>query len=43
MVEKHYGHFAPSHVADTIREKLPSFGIEVDTKVRRIGREKKAT
>jgi len=38
MVEKHYGHFAPSHVADTIRAKLPSFGIEVDRKVRRLGR-----
>lgn len=28
MVEKHYGHLAPSHVADTIRAKLPSFGVE---------------
>jgi integrase len=26
MVEKHYGHLAPSQVADMIREKLPSFG-----------------
>ena len=26
MVEKHYGHLAPSHVADTIRAALPSFG-----------------
>lgn len=33
MVEKHYGHFAPSHVAETIREKLPKFGIETDKKV----------
>ena len=38
MVEKHYGHFAPSHVADTIRAKLPSFGIAVDRKVRRLVR-----
>lgn len=38
MVEKHYGHFAPSHVAETIRAKLPSFGIEVDRKVRRLSR-----
>ena len=26
MVEKHYGHLAPSHVATTIRKKLPKFG-----------------
>jgi integrase len=25
MVEKHYGHLAPSHVAEMIREKLPRF------------------
>lgn len=34
MVEKHYGHFAPSHVAETIKAKLPSFGIKPDRKVR---------
>jgi integrase len=28
MVEKHYGHLAPSYVADEIREKAPKFGIE---------------
>jgi integrase len=28
MVEKHYGHLAPSHVAQAIRAHLPSFGIE---------------
>ncbi|HMN42950.1 MAG TPA: site-specific integrase [Povalibacter sp.] len=33
MVEKHYGHFAHSHVAESIRERLPSFGITVDKKV----------
>lgn len=27
MVEKHYGHLAPSHIAETIRAKLPSFGV----------------
>jgi integrase len=27
MVSKHYGHLAPSHVADSIRANLPSFGI----------------
>ncbi|MGH8327970.1 MAG: tyrosine-type recombinase/integrase [Steroidobacteraceae bacterium] len=26
MVTKHYGHLAPSHVADTIRAALPKFG-----------------
>lgn len=36
IVEKHYGHFAPSHVADTIRAKLPSFGIGPDQKVQRL-------
>jgi integrase len=38
MVEKHYGHFAPSHVADTIRAKLPTFGIQDDQTIRRIAR-----
>jgi integrase len=28
MVEKHYGHLAPSHVAQAIRAHLPSFGVE---------------
>jgi integrase len=36
MVEKHYGHFAPSHVAETIKAKLPTFGIKPDKKVRRL-------
>lgn len=34
MVEKHYGHLAPSHVADAIRAALPSFGTEPRGKVR---------
>ena len=38
MVEKHHGHFAPSQVADMIRAKLPSFGIQADRKVRRLRR-----
>ncbi|HEX5461367.1 MAG TPA: site-specific integrase [Steroidobacteraceae bacterium] len=29
MVTKHYGHLAPSHVADAIRAALPKFGIVV--------------
>jgi hypothetical protein len=27
MVEKHYGHLAPSYVADEIRRAAPRFGI----------------
>jgi integrase len=30
MVEKHYGHLAPSYVADAIRNGAPRFGIEID-------------
>jgi integrase len=36
MVEKHYGHLAPSQVAEMIRAKLPSFGEDAPAKVRRI-------
>ena len=28
MTEKHYGHLAPSYIADTLRANLPSFGFE---------------
>jgi site-specific recombinase XerD len=28
MVEKHYGHLAPSYIADAIRAGAPTFGIE---------------
>lgn len=38
MVERHYGHFAPSQVAETIRANLPSFGVEPDRKVKRMRR-----
>jgi hypothetical protein len=27
MVEKHYGHLAPSYVADAIRAAVPRFGL----------------
>jgi integrase len=37
MVERHYGHFAPSQVAETIRANLPAFGVTASRKVRRIG------
>lgn len=36
MTERHYAHLAESHVADTIREKMPSFGFKRG-KVQRIG------
>ena len=26
MVEKHYGHLAPSYIADAIRQHAPRFG-----------------
>ena len=33
MVEKHYGHLAPSYIADEIRKAEPRFGFEPDRKV----------
>jgi integrase len=33
MVEKHYGHLAPSYVADAIRAGAPRFGFKPDGKV----------
>jgi integrase len=33
MVERHYGHLAPSYIADAIRAAAPKFGIEPDHKV----------
>lgn len=37
MVEKHYGHLAPSYVAETIREKFSELGIVKDGNVKAIG------
>ena len=34
MVEKHYGHLAPSYVADAIRAGAPRFGFTPDEKVK---------
>ena len=35
MTERHYAAFAPSYIADTIRENLPRLGIvEADTVTR---------
>ena len=33
MVEKHYGHMAPSYVADAIRAAAPRFGIKAEANV----------
>ncbi|MEH2504015.1 integrase [Bradyrhizobium sp. AZCC 1578] len=33
MVEKHYGHLAPSYRRDVIRANAPRFGIEIDPKI----------
>jgi integrase len=33
MVERHYGHLAPSYVADAIRKGAPKFGFKADSKV----------
>jgi integrase len=38
MVEKHYGHLAPSYVAETIRKYAPSFGFQPDKKLVEFGR-----
>jgi integrase len=37
MVEKHYGHLAPSYVADAIRAGAPRFGIKPDRKIVALG------
>jgi integrase len=37
MVEKHYGHLAPSYVADAIRAGAPKFGFKTDRKIASIG------
>jgi integrase len=33
MVEKHYGHLAPSYIADAIRAGAPRFGFKPDKKI----------
>ena len=38
MVERHYGHLAPSYVADAIRKAAPRFGFDsARSNVRQIG------
>jgi integrase len=36
MVEKHYGHLAPSYIADAIRAGAPRFGFKPDRKIAEI-------
>jgi integrase len=38
MVEKHYGHLAPSYIADAIRKGAPRFSIKHDSKIISLGR-----
>ena len=37
MVEKHYGHLAPSYIADAIRAGAPRFGFKPDPKLATLG------
>jgi integrase len=37
MVEKHYGHLAPSFIAEAIRAGAPRFGVKRDPKLVRLG------
>ena len=38
MVELHYGHLAPSYVAEAVRANAPRFGFKPDKTVTPIGR-----
>ena len=38
MVERHYGHLAPSFIADAIRKHAPRFGKPKESNVHSIGR-----
>ena len=37
MVDRHYGHLAPSYIRDAIRAGAPRFGVETDKKVATLG------
>jgi hypothetical protein len=37
MVEKHYGHLAPSYIADAILAGEPRFGFRPDPKLAMLG------
>lgn len=36
MVEKHYGHLAPSFIVDAVRDNAPSFGVAGEAKIRKL-------
>jgi hypothetical protein len=36
MVERHYGHLAPSYVADAVRKHAPRFGVQEASNVKAI-------
>ncbi len=36
MVEKHYGHLAPSYIADAIRARAPKFGFKPDPRIAKL-------
>jgi integrase len=38
MVEKHYGHLAPSYISDAVRAHAPRFGVVADTNVEKLRR-----
>jgi integrase len=38
MVEKHYGHLAPSYIADAVRAGAPKFGFKPDKKIASLSR-----
>src|SRR5258705_9746832 len=38
MVELHYGHLAPSYIADAVRDHAPRFGFKPDEKITTLAR-----
>ena len=38
MVEKHYGHLAPSYIVDAIRARAPKFGFKANKKIANLPR-----
>jgi integrase len=41
MVERHYGHLAPSYIADAIRKSAPRFGFKPDGKIAAMARSRR--
>jgi hypothetical protein len=42
MVERHYGHLAPSYIAETTRRTVATFDLESDGKVQKLRRRNSA-